>query len=394
MRELRRGLSCPNIVTKSPRRRDVVCIATCRQASEHTELELLTLRHEGPSDPSHGLSGWRDERSRPQGLPHNVCGFERSIPGHGGCCTRGMTHSEHVRRTVHVVAVLFTLAACAALIAPAVVRLASASLFPEASAARVAPHAPAALDSAKTLAEAVLTRNMFDSQTGAMAWNEDKIPIVPPIEGKPDPDGELPLCEGDMRLVAAMVVPHDPELSFASIANQGQTQLYKPGMQVSGREVVGIREQRVFLRGASATTCQLNMFSPAHGPSEVAPERVVHTPSAEKEGAGDARITKQGEGSYRITRAMFEESMSEPGLVTAARVVPTGGGLKLMGLRRSSVLGQLGLQTGDVLQSINGHDLKNPDSALEAYGTLRQAGHFSLTLIRAGQRRSFEYTID
>jgi general secretion pathway protein C len=303
-----------------------------------------------------------------------------------------MTHSEQVRRYVRRGACLFTCISCAALIARGAVNLVTGAL-PPATSTKAPARREIPLTSGRALAEAVLTRNIFDAHTGALAWDGAATPPLPPIEPAAlARDGELPACEGDMRLVAAMVVPHEPALSFVSIADAGQTLLYKPGMQVSGREVVGIREQRVFLRGASASTCQLSMFTP---PAAAAP--VVSASRAEK--SEDARVTRQGESSFRIARSLFDEAIAGGSMMTSARVVPHRDGervtgLTLGGIRRGSTLAQIGLQNGDVLQSINGHDLTSPDRALEAYTKLREADRFSVTLVRGGRTRSFEYTID
>jgi general secretion pathway protein C len=299
---------------------------------------------------------------------------------------RSMTHSEQARRVVRVGIILVTLVFCARLLAVGVVRLASAALLPVPSTTPVRPR-PDPGSSGRALGEAVLARNIFDAQTGSMAWDGETPVTVPPVLPPPDLDGELPACDGTMRLVAAMVVPRQPELSFASIADQGQTSLYKPGMQVGEREVVGIREQRVFLRGSSASTCQLSMFStgePARPPAP--PSRPGAAPPGE-------RITRQGEGKYRVARALFERAVSGSGL-GSVRAIPQADGLKLGSVRHGSVLEQLGFESGDVLGKINGHDLSNPDTALEAYGKLRQEDHFSVTLKRAGRTRSLEYTID
>jgi general secretion pathway protein C len=304
-----------------------------------------------------------------------------------------MTHSEHVRRRVRRAACLVTLAGCAVLIARGVVTLVAASLPAAATAPPARQQEP--LPSGRALAEALLARNIFDAQTGSMPWDELRQPARPVEATALALDGELPPCDGDMRLVAAMVVPREPALSFASIADAGQTLLYKPGMQVSGREVVGIREQRVFLRGASASTCQLSMFMPAAG-TAAAPGVPVRSMASE---GADARVTRQSESSFRIARSLFDEAIAGGSMMTSARVVPQREGeritgLKLTGVRRGSTLAQIGLQNGDVLQSINGHDLTSPDRALEAYTKLREADHFSVTLMRAGRARSFEYTID
>lgn len=59
-------------------------------------------------------------------------------------------------------------------------------------------------------------------------------------------------------------------------------------------------------------------------------------------------------------------------------------GLRLFGIRPSSLLGTLGLRNGDRLESINGFQISDPEKALEAYARLRTAPHLHLSLQRAG----------
>ena len=81
-----------------------------------------------------------------------------------------------------------------------------------------------------------------------------------------------------------------------------------------------------------------------------------------------------------------------------ARVIPheEGGqvvGVKLYGIRRSSLLGRLGIQNGDMLRTINGYDMTAPDSALEAYARLRSADRITINLNRRGSDQTIDYQI-
>jgi general secretion pathway protein C len=68
-------------------------------------------------------------------------------------------------------------------------------------------------------------------------------------------------------------------------------------------------------------------------------------------------------------------------------------GVKLYGIRKSSLFGKLGLQNGDLLRTINGFDMGSPDSALEAYAKLRSASNLSLAIVRRGTAVTMEYNI-
>jgi len=82
-----------------------------------------------------------------------------------------------------------------------------------------------------------------------------------------------------------------------------------------------------------------------------------------------------------------------PCLLRAARTVPAfrdgkAHGLKLFGVRRDTLFSRLGLQNGDTVKSINGHDLDSPERALEAYRTLREEKRFTVVLERRGEPKT------
>jgi general secretion pathway protein C len=208
--------------------------------------------------------------------------------------------------------------------------------------------------------------------------------------------------------VASMVLPRTPELSFASIEAQGKSLLYRPGMQVDGHEIVGIREHRVFLRPTGRPLCQIAMFSP---PPPAAPPPAPAAPppppaeSGEKKAGGISEeelnqgITQVSDTSYNVSRSLLDRVLSNQAeLMRAARVIPyeENGrtiGVKVYGIRRSGILGKLGIQNGDILRTINGYELSSPDTALEAYTKLRTMDQFSIAMIRRGAARTMEYSV-
>lgn len=68
-------------------------------------------------------------------------------------------------------------------------------------------------------------------------------------------------------------------------------------------------------------------------------------------------------------------------------------GVRLYGVRRADLLGWLGIQNGDTILDINGHELSAPDHALEAYTRLRTADALFVRLERRGEERVHVYRI-
>lgn len=68
-------------------------------------------------------------------------------------------------------------------------------------------------------------------------------------------------------------------------------------------------------------------------------------------------------------------------------------GVKLYGIRRDSLLAQLGVKNGDMIRSINGYKLTSLDSAIEAYGRLRNVDDLRVELERRRRNKTLEYQI-
>lgn len=101
-------------------------------------------------------------------------------------------------------------------------------------------------------------------------------------------------------------------------------------------------------------------------------------------------ITRTSENHFKITRALVDKMMSNPNLLSRqARIVPSikdgkPNGFKLYAIRPGSIYSKLGLENGDTLHKINGHELSSPDKALEAYTAIEDASKFEIDLSRRG----------
>lgn len=331
--------------------------------------------------------------------------------------------NERTQRYVRMAVILVTLTLTAMLTARGATQLIASSVLPVTpeAANKVPPIKPVEKEeraqTPRELGEAVLTRNIFDSQTGPIEWNApapapdpNAAPTGDVAQNAADPEGEPAFCQTGMRLIASMVEPSRPERSFATIEANGKALLFRPGMDVQGHELVGIREHRVFLRPAGRPLCQLAMFVPPQPvsapppPPEAAPppaaeERPPPHKSSLSEEELNAGIQQNSETSYTVSRALLDKVLgNQAELMRAARVIPfeENGrvvGVKVYGIRRNALLGKLGIQNGDVLRTINGFDLSSPDSALEAYTKLRETSEFSIAMVRRGQPKTMEYSV-
>jgi general secretion pathway protein C len=262
----------------------------------------------------------------------------------------------------------------------------------ELTSAPAAPRRPpmTELGSHATSAAPVLTRNPFDSATGPLdgSHRPDAAPTTPPAAGDPyvDPD-----C--DAARVVLIVTSDDPAWSFAAIAASGpHPQLRRAGDEIGGRSVVAIARDRVWLASDGAR-CQARLGSkalaPVAPPSPAAPAARPGRDALPPEIA--SKIRKISETEFEVDRSaldMILEKQAE--LLRSTRMVPMKQDGRIAGLRLTrvgpdSLLGTLGLKSGDQLRSINGFDLSDPQKALEAYAKLRAASDLSVAVQRGGK---------
>jgi general secretion pathway protein C len=316
--------------------------------------------------------------------------------------------------------VLGTLAICALFWAKGATGLAAAALFPSNATAyfEAAPKNAGSTTSPGNRTpdvKAILARNIFDSTTGPL-WPppEGDTPTAaeePVDQGPPDPRELPPPCEGtSLKFVAAVYWEKNPEWSFASLtAGSGSPLLYRVGDRLDTWEIFAIYPRAVYLKPSGGKQCSLLLFEDLQARANAAKKTVAaaETPASPATPAGPGvserdlgeGITAISETEYNISRGLVDKVLlDQAAMMRSARVVPheVNGqvvGVKLYGIRRSSVLGKLGLQNGDMLRTINGYDMSRPDSALEAYSKLRSADNLTVALQRRGQNVNVSYHI-
>ncbi|HOD07320.1 MAG TPA: type II secretion system protein GspC [Myxococcota bacterium] len=125
----------------------------------------------------------------------------------------------------------------------------------------------------------------------------------------------------------------------------------------------------------------------------------VGTAPAESGDAYAAGIQKKGPYDYQIDRNMLEEQLQDlTKLGMQARIVPNyeGGkyaGFRLVGIRPNSLYKALGMQSGDLLQRINGEEIDTPNKAIQLFESLRSSSQIAIDVVRRGKKVTMNYTI-
>lgn len=269
---------------------------------------------------------------------------------------------------------------------------------------------PVAAPSASTVApkdaEPILARNPFDSVTGPLNKKPlDEIDNKPPTLDLSDPLG-APQCEG----VRAAIVTEsqDPKWSIAALAGTGETapKMRRIGDEVNSKMVVYIgynqrEESPAVWLAAGANLCQVFLFPRAAKPNAPAAEggAAAATPAEPQAPRGPAKIPadiaekiqKISETEFQVDRSVVDKVLeNQAELMRSARIIPETKdgqvvGVRLFGIRPDTLLGSLGIQNGDRLETINGFSMSSPEKALEAYTRLRAADGLKLQVNRRGQ---------
>jgi general secretion pathway protein C len=292
------------------------------------------------------------------------------------------------------------------------------ALFPSGTGTTKTFGAPAASGDHTQSAAKIIERNPFDSVKGDLtppvasaSASESSGPPLPPTE---EPYS-APACEGVKILATA--VSDDAAWSFASLSGgtgEGPgSKMKRQGDEYAGKRVWFIRWDRVWLIGPGSF-CQAEMFpyasmvaaaaSAAASASSkaVAPAAPVASggkgvPSVSPEIA--SKIQKVSANEFNVDRTVIDKILeNQTELMRAARIVPEQEngkvvGVRMFGIRSDTLLGVLGMESGDRLEKINGFEMGSPEKALEAYARLRTAEKLTVNVNRRGQPMTIDFHI-
>jgi general secretion pathway protein C len=216
-----------------------------------------------------------------------------------------------------------------------------------------------------------------------------------------------------MRLIGTVVLPGDLEGSLAAIVGTDKKAgLHRGGTDVEGSRIRAIHSDAVVLQSTSGL-CRLAMFEVEGAAQKPKPRtatpkkkepRKPRTPLADRNaGLSEEEIAegieKVNDTNYNLSRSMLNKVLDNAGkIIGIAAVAPKvedgrSVGMEIRGIRPGTLLTKLGIQNGDILESVNGQSLSSPDAALGAYTTLRTADKFTLSIRRGGQSMMVNYSL-
>lgn len=286
-----------------------------------------------------------------------------------------------------------------------------------ASASRLPLRPPTVARSEPRTADAIIERNPFDSVTGPLNAKPVEVPTASASESAA-PVVKDPLhvdqCEG----VTALIITESTDRLWSVAALQGtgepRPRMRRVGDDVAGKKVEYIgfnpaeNSPAVWLSG-NGSLCQALLFRTAPVPtaSATASAAAAEAPAAPTHAAGApavpadiaSKIQKVSDSEFHVDHAVIDNILEhQADLMKSARIVPESKdgkvvGIRLFGIRPDTLLGTLGIQNGDRLESINGFDMGSPEKALEAYARLRTATSLNVKVNRRGAPLSIDYKI-
>lgn len=258
-----------------------------------------------------------------------------------------------------------------------------------------------------TSAAPILSRNPFDSVTGPLDGKPLDMATAPQptVQNQEDPYSDPP-CDGCKVVLISQ--SEDPEWSFAAFEEGGKKTLRRVGDEVNGKTIYYVGWDRVWMTsGAGGARCQATIRDSkavASAKPAAAAAPAAETKPSSKRGRKvppeiAAKIHKVSETEFNVERSVVDQILeNQAELMRSARIVPEKEGdktvgIRLFGIRPDSLLGTLGLENGDRLQSINGFEMADPQKALEAYARLRSADRLSVSVQRKGKPMTIDFNI-
>ena len=225
--------------------------------------------------------------------------------------------------------------------------------------------------STKAFYQAIVDRNIFVTEEAA------------PEETSVEELEELEQTSLKIDLLGTVV--GDEQDGFAVIEEVGKRKqgLYKVGDSVEGATVRRILRGKVVLRVNDKDEVLTMKEEPASGGEPEYPKE----PSAERE------------STVMVKRSEVDESLKNVHqLLSQVRIRPhfTDGvadGLAVSNIKPGSIFARMGLQSGDIVQGLDGRNIQTPDDVMEVYQRLKSGSRVTVQVMRDGEEKIINYQI-
>jgi len=243
--------------------------------------------------------------------------------------------------------------------------------------------ADAQVKPAAEIYSSIVDRNIFGIKPSAAIGSPEEM-APPPVQ--------LPPLR--LRLVGTIV--GDPDQSMAVIEDLGSREQRLYHLQdLVGDDAKLIKVDRnevTFLRGKVRETLAVQDDNVTGQPNYQA--------TAPAPGPAAAARPSGSQNSWVLDKQEVTAALENlPQLLTKARVVPNissdgkNDGFRVVSISPGSFYERIGLRNGDVLQRINGVEVKDPQSFMQVFNQLKDESNITMDLMRNSQKETFTYEI-
>lgn len=242
--------------------------------------------------------------------------------------------------------------------------------------------------------KSVVARNIFNSD-GEVPDEADPSETETETGGVFDKNAKCQKSSLPIELVGTIYAGNESD-SLATVREKGYSEadVYRVGDQIIGNEqatVYAIDLRRLILNNNGVKEC-IELEENQRG-SSFSPSVASRTPSSstDNEPPMDDRPSEGG-GSTVLDSAYVEESLG-PGfakILDSGRLVPYHKdnamvGFKLIGAKSDSLWKKVGLNSGDVITSVNGTSMAEPDKGFAIFEALQNEREIRVEYLKSGK---------
>jgi len=243
---------------------------------------------------------------------------------------------------------------------------------------------------------AMLDRNLFGVQV------REAPATVPGLSA----EAELPPVKSaqELGLFLRGTVAGPDAVAFAIFGKVPPQELYRIGEEVSPGvflESIGYGEV-VLRRGAERLQLKIEENDAGSVGGRALPSRARYAPTTPSTAttADSGGVREVAPNSYLVERDTVSESLASlSNMMKDIRVVPSfddakePNGYRVASIRFGSLLDKLGVKRGDIVQTINGLPISDPDRAYQAYQQFKEETSVQVEVLRGGKPITLSYEI-
>ena len=216
----------------------------------------------------------------------------------------------------------------------------------------------------------ITERNLFGTSGAVIVKDQIDIDALEPTQLR-------------LKLLGTVAGVKGYEYAIIEESDKRRQDLFRVGDSVASATIVRIMRGMIVLR--------------ASGKDEVL--RMEEETAVAKHGTREQAF-QQG-GTITVRKSEIDHAMSNMAkFLTQARVQPffspggTANGFIISRIQKGSIFQKMGMQNGDIIQSVNGQPIQGPGEVMELYKGLQSGSEITLNIKRRGKEQDLKYIFE